>query len=259
MSADEACLVLRLAGPLQSWGQTSQFTRRDTSLRPTKSGVLGLLAAADGRRRSDPIEDLLDLRLGVRIDQPGSVLRDYHTVSDPAGLHTAEVLATGAQKRKRDTTAVTDRYYLADAVFTTVVSGGQELVDHLGRVVRRPAFPLALGRRSCVPTQPLVVDPDHGTRWPGSIEAVLSTVPWQASPAERRRAERTGLQSVRLETVIDDESGADTLADTPRSFARHHEGYTRRRVRFGFVELATGSVGPPDGRLSHDPFALLGW
>jgi len=39
-------LLLRLAGPMQSWGLSSRFTIRDTSLEPSKSGVLGLLCAA---------------------------------------------------------------------------------------------------------------------------------------------------------------------------------------------------------------------
>lgn len=78
-------LVLRLAGPMQSWGSSSEFNWRQTDAQPTKSGIVGLLAAASGRRREDPIEDLLALRLGVRIDQPGTLLRDYHTVSDFRG------------------------------------------------------------------------------------------------------------------------------------------------------------------------------
>ena len=52
-------LLLRLAGPLQSWGVKSRFTVRATELAPTKSGIIGMLAAAVGRRRTDPIEDLL--------------------------------------------------------------------------------------------------------------------------------------------------------------------------------------------------------
>ena len=57
-------LLLRLKGPLQSWGDSSRFTRRETRQEPTKSGVLGLLAAAQGRRRGDPIEDLAGLAFG---------------------------------------------------------------------------------------------------------------------------------------------------------------------------------------------------
>ena len=74
-----AVLLLKLEGPLQSWGSNSRFTKRKTQHEPTKSGVIGLLAAALGRRRGDPIDDLTTLRFGVRIDQPGSYEQDFQT------------------------------------------------------------------------------------------------------------------------------------------------------------------------------------
>ena len=43
-----ATLLLRLAAPLQSWGSDSKFETRKTDREPTKSGVVGLLAAALG-------------------------------------------------------------------------------------------------------------------------------------------------------------------------------------------------------------------
>ncbi len=72
-------LLLRLAAPLQSWGVASKFDTRDTAREPTKSGVIGLLAAALGRSRTESLDDLKELRFGVRIDQPGTFLRDFHT------------------------------------------------------------------------------------------------------------------------------------------------------------------------------------
>ena len=48
-----AVLLLRLAGPMQSWGTQSRFTHRDTDLEPSKSGVIGLLCAAMGKPRDD--------------------------------------------------------------------------------------------------------------------------------------------------------------------------------------------------------------
>ncbi|AYF78364.1 type I-E CRISPR-associated protein Cas5/CasD [Nocardia yunnanensis] len=83
-------LLIRLAGPLQAWGTLSKFKHRDTDPdRPTKSGVIGLLAAADGHDRSEtdpdypdalPLKTLAGLRFGVRADRPGVLVRDYHTV-----------------------------------------------------------------------------------------------------------------------------------------------------------------------------------
>lgn len=73
-------LLARLAAPLQSWGALSRFDRRDTTNHPTKSGFLGLLAAACGLDRTEPLGRLTELRFGVRADRPGIPLRDYHTV-----------------------------------------------------------------------------------------------------------------------------------------------------------------------------------
>ncbi|HEY9370582.1 type I-E CRISPR-associated protein Cas5/CasD [Streptomyces sp.] len=73
-------LLVRLAAPLQSWGAVSRFSQRDTHSRPTKSAVIGLCAAALGRDRTDPVDDLAGLAFGVRADHPGTPVRDYHTV-----------------------------------------------------------------------------------------------------------------------------------------------------------------------------------
>ncbi|GHF15188.1 hypothetical protein GCM10014715_83130 [Streptomyces spiralis] len=77
---DPHVLLVRLAGPLQSWGLTGRFARRDTHTRPTKSGVIGLCAAALGLAREEPLGELAEVRFGVRADRPGTPLRDYHTV-----------------------------------------------------------------------------------------------------------------------------------------------------------------------------------
>ena len=96
-----ATLLLRLAAPLQSWGSDSKFETRKTGREPTKSGVVGLLAAALGLRRDDTegLARLNGLRFAVRADQEGSLLVDFHTA------------------KSRDTSYVTYRHYLQDAVF----------------------------------------------------------------------------------------------------------------------------------------------
>ncbi|MFE4976123.1 type I-E CRISPR-associated protein Cas5/CasD [Kitasatospora sp. NPDC056651] len=82
-------LLARLAGPFQAWGLVSRFDRRDTHLRPTKSGFIGMLAAAAGYSRDEPVDPkcperplkpLDELRFAVRADRPGTPVRDYHTV-----------------------------------------------------------------------------------------------------------------------------------------------------------------------------------
>lgn len=268
---DRSCLALRLAGPLQSWGSESRFNRRDTDVMPTKSGVVGLLAAAEGRHRGDPILDLVNLRLGVRADQPGTLLRDYHTVSDYRGLPLLSSAsdARGLQKKTSPTkhTAVTRRYYLQDAVFVAVVEGDRSLVSGLAEAVRCPAFPLALGRRSCVPSQPLLIRPEGGADdalWPGDLRANLSLVPWQASTSHRRKVQRTSgpIEHVRLAASSDSHDGDDVRTDVPVSFAHRDRAFTMRRVTHTWVEVPTGFTSddsaPTSGR-NHDPFSLLGW
>lgn len=258
------CLVLRLAAPLQSWGGQTDFNRRETLSEPTRSGVIGLLAAAQGRRRGDPIEDLVGLRFGVRVDQPGSLLRDYHTVSDFRGvpLLKAELSAKGAQKRTSPPkyTAVTQRYYLQDAIFVAGVQGPHDLLAGLVEAVRQPTFPLALGRRACVPTQPLVLtDTRAGTDvWSGSLDIVLGGVPWQISEPARQLMRRRGTTPthMRLATTVDDPEGQELRTDVPTTFEPKERSYMTRRVRRGWVEIETGFT---DGADHHDPFALLGW
>ena len=60
-----AVLLLRLSGPMQSWGDSSRFVRRTTRTEPTKSGVVGMLASALGRSREDALDDLAQLEFGV--------------------------------------------------------------------------------------------------------------------------------------------------------------------------------------------------
>lgn len=256
--SSQQTLVLRLAGPLQAWGSSSQFNRRETQDRPTKAGVIGLLAAAQGRLRGHELEDLLGLQLAVRADQPGSLLRDYHTVSDISGqaLLSAATNARGVQKRTspKKLTHVTQRYYLQDAIFVVMVRGHASLLTSLAEAVTHPRFPLSLGRRGCPPTQPLVVEAPSDSLWPGELEALLSQVPWQGGVAARTSYTLTS--SVTVAATLDDPEGDDFVVDVPQSFHPLERSYGPRRVRHLWVVLPTGAS--PSQSLSHDPFSLLG-
>lgn len=159
-----ATLLLRLAAPLQSWGSDSKFETRKTDREPTKSGVVGLLAAALGLRRDDTegLARLNGLRFAVRADQEGSLLVDFHTA------------------KSRDTSYVTYRHYLQDAVFLAGLESEDEaLLRELEAALRHPVYPLYLGRRSCPPTLPLCL----GIRQ-GSLLDVLRTEPMQGRKPE---------------------------------------------------------------------------
>lgn len=141
-------LLLRLVGPMQSWGTTSRFDQRDTGKEPSKSGVVGLLAATMGIDRENwiDLEPLTRLSMGVRHDRAGVPKRDYQTAQH----------IISADRSKIHDTAVTTRDYLADAAFLV----GVATEDHalLGRIhfaLRDPVWPLALGRKSYVPSEPI--------------------------------------------------------------------------------------------------------
>lgn len=142
-----ATLLLRLAGPMQSWGTTSRFDERDSQLEPSKSGVLGLLCAALGRDRAEPVDDLARLKMGVRVDREGRLMRDYQTA-------TGVISAAGKVDLHR--TVISPRYYLADAVFLVGLEGDDlELLKQIHAALRAPHWPLALGRKSFPPGEPV--------------------------------------------------------------------------------------------------------
>ncbi|MFF8565826.1 type I-E CRISPR-associated protein Cas5/CasD [Streptomyces albidoflavus] len=151
-------LLLRLAGPLQSWGTHSKYLWRDTARFPTRSGVVGMLAAGLGREREAPVDDLTALSMTVRVDRPGVVLTDFHTVG--GGLPADETVITVDGKRRGEGkgTLVSKRQYLADAVFTVALtSDDAELLHRCAAALRDPHWPLFLGRRSCPPEGPVLL------------------------------------------------------------------------------------------------------
>jgi len=165
-----ATVLLRLVGPMQSWGTTSRFDERDTGKEPSKSGVLGLVAAALGvdRHNWSDLEPLCGLRMGIRHDRPGVPKRDYQTAQR----------VISADGSKIHETAVTIRHYLADAAFLVGLCGEERaLLERIHAALADPVWPLALGRKSYVPSEPIwmndaVVDADLRkalTQWPAIV------------------------------------------------------------------------------------------
>jgi CRISPR system Cascade subunit CasD len=232
--------------PLAVLGRPPRYNRRDTLAQPTKSGILGLFGVVEGRPREACLTDLLSLHLGVRVDQPGTLLRDYHTVSDYRGLPlpSTKVDARGIQKSTNPLkyTDVTQRYYLQDAMFTAALRGPTALLEALEHSCEAPGIPLSLGRRSCPPTGPLSL----GLRPDADLQQVLTDVPWQAS-AHRRRI-RT--PQVMLEVTVDDPAGDLSVDDVPDTYD----------FKTGLQPtLCTALVGDRPYRPRHDrPYVRIG-
>lgn len=254
-------LALCLAGPLQAWGSSARFARRTTENSPTKSGVVGLLASALGWPRTKDPSELAALRFGVRVDQPGDRLRDYQTAR---------------HLDSNDSMPVSERFYLADAVFVAgLESDDDALLRRLDDALQTPHFMPYLGRRSCPPSRPL----DLGIH-PGGLETVLASLEWQASSwyqEQRTRGPWDEEASVPrrvpapLQVFVDTPVGheADGLRrDLPVSFDPLHRTYRMRGISSGGTVAKnyghTGAVPhhdpmeplePPE---DHDPLTVLG-
>lgn len=233
-------LLLRLAAPLQSWGTASRFVRRNTDPAPSRSGVLGLLAAAQGRRRTDPLEELLGLRIGVRIDQSGRLERDFQTARTRDGATSMPL---------------SYRFYLADAVFAVAVEGDRTLVESLHQALRRPVFPLYLGRRSCPPAGKLL----HGVH-PEPAADLLAQHPWLASPWVQRRHRHPTVDLDVVTDCVPAAPGAERVQDDPVSFDPQHRQYGWRTVHRTHATVpnpAHQAAADTGGADPHDPMAAF--
>ena len=163
-------LLLRLEGPLQSWGIRSRWDVRDTAPAPTKSGLIGLLGCALGYERGDARLRELDgaLRLGVRVEYPGRIVTDYQTITDYlptaggewklAGSKTSSSVARARESGALPATIISPRSYLENAAFLAAFEardGNNELLEKCAAALQSPKWPLFLGRKSCVATRPI--------------------------------------------------------------------------------------------------------
>lgn len=222
-------LLLRLAGPLQSWGTDSRFDVRRTGREPSKSGVIGMVAAALGLSREDDskIRDLAGLRMGIRADREGSLLRDYQTVK--------------AKQNKlygpaKDMAYVTNRYYLSDAVFLVGLEGDRKLLEQIKEALQSPAYPLYLGRRSCPPAGKLVLGIEDM-----SLEEALVKTPLLVEKC----------LSARIVTEVRNEETGRLVHDQPVSFSQKERRFTFRKVTETFYNKSGGEL------TEHDPMKEL--
>jgi CRISPR system Cascade subunit CasD len=166
-------------------------------LEPSKSGVIGLVCAALGRDRAEPVDDLARLKMGVRVDREGLLMRDYQTATG---------VVTAAGKVDRGRTVISPRYYLADAAFLVGLEGGDGgLLARIDAALRSPVWPLALGRRSFPPGEPVWME-DAIREIP--LREALLTWPRIAKSREEGKVESTRL-------VLEHESDGALRFDQP--------------------------------------------
>lgn len=157
-------LVLRLYGPMASWGEIAVGEVRRSGSYPGKSAVTGLLAAALGiDREQDQTHSSLaeGYQQAVKLLSSGRLLKDYHTVQAPdsAGKFRyrtrRDELIIG---KERLGTLLSSREYRTDAQTIVAIrarSNAPYNLQELKQALESPRFHLYLGRKSCPLAAPL--------------------------------------------------------------------------------------------------------
>lgn len=183
-------LLFRLYGPMASWGEEAVGEYRPSARHPGKSAVFGLIAAALGIRRSDSnalTELLAGYGLATRVDAPGGILRDYHTVQTPPERRKQRYYTRRDELVWNEPyTLISQRDYRVEASWTIALWTAQQPPQPLATLaaaLREPKLTLYLGRKSCplaMPLAPRVVEtatlkaafdayPAIDDQWPESV------------------------------------------------------------------------------------------
>ncbi|WP_456446971.1 type I-E CRISPR-associated protein Cas5/CasD [Thiolapillus sp.] len=147
-------LVLKLSGVLQAWGGHTYEDFRHTELIPTRSALLGLLAACLGVDRKDTngLQVLsATVRMAVRADQTKhrpQRITDFHTVME----------ARKVDGKPNKFPVVSHREYLCDAQYTVLLEVSDNAkwsLKQIRQALESPVYTPFLGRRSCPISRPL--------------------------------------------------------------------------------------------------------
>lgn len=215
-------LTLKLKAPLQAYGNEATFGRRTSNPYPTKSAVIGVIAAALGYdRRNSKIIDLNKLSFATRVDQPGKIMSDFQIVE----------YAKNANKKDKK---LTYRDYLQDAIFMVAIgSENSDLINEIHYALRHPKFPLFLGRRSCPPAGPLEIEVFDNQ----NPLMVLQTMGWQAAEWYQKKH-----SNFKAEIVYDASLGSNDnfkfqLRDEVGSFDQRNRYHNYREVVSTYIPM----------------------
>jgi CRISPR system Cascade subunit CasD len=207
-------------------------------MEPSKSGVIGLVCSAIGRARSEPMDDLAALRMGVRVDREGVIKREYQTAG---GVHRkGEKYGVITAEGRPGGTVTSNRYYLADADFLVGLEArddaGALLLREINAKLRDPRWQIFLGRKACPPSVPVYLPDKEGLVEGVSLLDALIAYPWPRPgaplPTERRRPDR-----LRFVLETDYGVGPETRFDQPEGSTFSARRFLPRSVETFFKNL----------------------
>ncbi|MHB0999623.1 MAG: type I-E CRISPR-associated protein Cas5/CasD [Armatimonadota bacterium] len=251
-------LLIRLEGPIQSWGTRSRWDVRDTLMEPTKSGIIGLLGCALGYPMGDSrlVTELdANLRFGVRVENPGRVIMDFQTITDflptAEGSYKFNGISTGKSLSKLRTnpdaepsTIISPRYYLEDAAFLVALEetgDSSGLLAKCADALRNPVWPVYLGRKACIPTRPVL---EALTDNYDSIEDAIRNHTWSWL---KQCKEDRGAQPAELIAYIEDIAGELVRQDIMQVNEARQYGFRKARR----IYIRPGKEEPKDVHLQN--------
>ncbi|CAI0701792.1 type I-E CRISPR-associated protein Cas5/CasD [Serratia entomophila] len=158
-------LLFQIYAPLVSWGTAAVGEVRHTDAVPSRSALLGLLAAALGIPRESE-EELNQFNQHYRfavlpLSSREQWLRDYHTTQVPRENKKRRYFTRReelTQAPQEVGTMLSSREYRCDAYYLVAVSAEPDApadLETLALALRKPVFPLYLGRKACPLALPL--------------------------------------------------------------------------------------------------------
>jgi len=228
-------LVLRLYGPLASWGELAVGEQRTSASYPSRSALLGLIGASLGVRRDDDAGQVAlsaGYRFGVKLLAAGMPLGDYHTVQFPDIPRKFSYRTRRQEVRDKGMlgTILTSREYRCDSLCTVAVVAGADAphdLTALAGAIRQPVFVPFLGRKSCVLALPM--DPRLGefTTLKEALDSRDGENPWPHGDNPMRRLRLDARPRYYWDAGITDTGMEATLRQV-----RHDEPLSRRRWQF---------------------------
>lgn len=211
-------LTIRLSSPLQSYGKEAAFDRRNSNYYPTKSAIVGLIAAALGYGRKDNrIHELNKLNYAVRIEQHGERTTDFQIVEWKKG------------KRK-----LTYREYMQDAVYLIAIgSSNEDEINKIEYALKHPKYALFLGRRSNPIGGVLMISSYKNT----TPISVLRKAPWQASEWYKKKIGRYYDTQIISDYDFRENKKNFFIKDIVESFDQKQREYSFRKVALESIKL----------------------
>ena len=237
-------IAFYLDAPLQSWGASSKFQYRETGAFPSKSAVVGLVAAAlgidkhapDEAERLAPVAGLRFTAVKLPKAHPARAkklldvnrLTDFHTIGggytpkDSRDTTSWEAMmcnhkASGGIKKSKGSpgTVITRRSYLTDAAFAAILEGSDEpLLTRIRDALLNPVWGVWFGRKTCLPATPLT--PTLASDREAALQTLLTALPG------REPVPLNGFEYQEECATASPGDGSYSQSDQPIAFGQHH-------------------------------------